>query len=644
MQKFLLLTFTLLCITSIQAKNIPISEFNKMPMVAQPSVSPDGKNIATIVNSEDKTQVAIIPFNDPSKMSIIVALGGDKFRIDSIDWANNERILITVSQPFKAYGLQLRTSHIYSASLDGKDVIELKKRLHRKATAEEFYRNSPNLLSLLKDEPNHILVTINDIRDNNYSSVFKVDIRDSSYEKYLPNGKLITSWNVDSKGQVLMAYGTDEDTTTDKRYFYTRKGNESDWELVKVTESYASETFSPRLFEPKTNSVIVVSDYKLGKDALWRYSISSGEYTLLGEAPDGFDIEDAIIVEESGERKVVGFSYVDDFLKRIYFADDSQSLNQQIADLFLKNGLQASLFHWNSDKTRYIISAVSDTNPTQYFLFDRKNPKLTPWYGTFPSLAKYELSSVLRIEFQARDGMTLFGYLTLPKGVKNPPLVVHPHGGPYGIRDTQYFNPFVQLFASRGYAVLQVNYRGSGGYGNRYHTNGYEQWGKKMQTDLEDGVLWVKEKGFANTQRSCIAGASYGGYAALAAGYQTPDLFKCIVSIAGVGDMSEQVKMWRKKRLRSYIQNAVNPNDENLQGISPQFHADKFKAPVLLIHGQMDTRVSYRQSEKMYEALQAAGKDVDYKLFKFGTHYLNDAVNRREAMGLMIEFIDKHLK
>ncbi|MCG7532272.1 S9 family peptidase [Psychrobium sp. MM17-31] len=644
MQKFLFLIFTLLCITPIQAKNIPITEFNKMPMVAQPSVSPDGKNIATIVNSEDKTQVAIIPFNDPSKMSIIVALGGDKFRIDSIDWANNQRVLITVSQPFKAYNLQLRTSHIYSASLDGKDVIELKKRLHRKATAEEFYRNSPNLLSLLKDEPNHILVTINDIRDNNYSSVFKVDIRDSSYEKYLPNGKLITSWNVDSKGQVLMAYGIDDDRTTDKRYFYTRKDSKSDWKLIKVSEGYTTETFSPKLYDPKTNSVIVKSDYKLGKDALWRYDIVSGEYSLLGEAPGNYDIEDALFVEENGERKVVGFSYVDNYLKRVYFDKSSETLNKQVAAIFSKKSLKASLYHWNSDKTRYIISTISDTKPTQYYLFDKNNPKIVPWYGAFPGLAKEKLASVSPIQFQARDGMQLYGYLTLPNGVNNPPLIVHPHGGPYGIRDTQYFNPFVQLFASRGYAVLQVNYRGSGGYGNAYHTSGYEQWGKKMQTDLIDGLNWVKEQELANTTNACIAGGSYGGYAALAAGYQTPDLFKCIVSIAGVGDMTEQVKMWRKKGLRSYIQNAVNPNDENLQGISPQFHADKFKAPVLLIHGQVDTRVSYRQSEKMYEALQAAGKDVDYKLFKFGTHYLNDAVNRREAMDLMIDFIDEHLK
>ncbi len=626
------------------ASNIPVSAFNKMPMVAQPSISPNGKNIATIVNSEEKTQVAIIPFNSPSTMKVLVGLDGDKYRIQKIDWANNNRILVTVTQPFKAYGVQLRTTHVFSASVDGTSLIELKKRLPTRATPEEFYRNSSSILSLLKDEPNHILVTIQDERDNNFSSVFKVDVRDNSFEKYLPNGKSITRWNVDSRGRILMAMGSDDDFNTDKRYFYTRKNNKSEWQLIKVTESYQSEIFSPVLYEPETHSVIVISDYELGKDALWRYDIKSEQYTLLGEAPGALDVDNAIVIEEENERKVVGFEYVNHFRERVYFEKDSQELNQQVTNLFKKKNLHATLYHWSGDKKRFIISVLSDTKPRQFYLFDRNNPKITPWYGEYPELAKQKLSPVKPIQFNARDGMKLNGYLTLPQGVKNPPLIVHPHGGPYGIRDNQYFDPFVQLFASRGYAVLQVNYRGSGGFGNRYLTKGYEKWGKEMQTDLIDAVNWVKDQKLADTNNSCIAGGSYGGYAALAAGYQTPEQFKCIVSIAGVGNMGDQVTQWRKKGLKSYIRNAVNPNNENLESISPEFHASKFKAPVLLIHGKMDTRVSYRQSENMYKALSKAGKEVELELFKYGTHHLNDAVNRKKAMGLMIEFIDEHLK
>jgi len=625
-------------------KQIPVSAFNQMPIVQQPTISPDGKNIAVITNQGDKTQVAIVPFEDKRAMKVILALGGEKYRIDELNWANNERILVTVSQPFRADQIQLRTTHIYSASIDGKDVIELKKRLGRKASVWDFYRSAPRLLSLLKKEKNHILVTINDKRDDYYSSVFKVDIRNGDFEKYLPNGKKITGWHVSRTGEILMAIGVDNNPNTDIEYIYTRKDSDSKWKKVKTFEAYKDETFSPVQYEPETNSIIVVSNHKLKKDALWRYSIGTGEYTLLGEAPGMLDIDGAVAVYEGDERKITGIRYTDHFSKRIYFDNQNEALNQQVKNIFKKSNLQAYLTGWDAQKQRFIISAVSDIKPPTFFLFDKSKAKITPWYGAYPKLLSHKMASVTPITFKARDGMDLNGYLTLPNDVKNPPLIVHPHGGPYGVRDKQYFDPFVQLFASRGYAVLQVNYRGSGGFGDEYQISGYEKWGKEMQTDLIDAVNWVKDNKLADTENSCIAGASYGGYAALAAGYQTPKQFKCIVSIAGVGDMDAQVKHWKRRGFRSYIDNVVNVEDESLKPISPVYFADKFQAPVLLIHGKVDQQVSYRQSEAMYEALKDADKKVELELFKFGTHHLNDAVNRKKAMGLMIEFIDEHLK
>ena len=186
------------------------------------------------------------------------------------------------------------------------------------------------------------------------------------------------------------------------------------------------------------------------------------------------------------------------------------------------------------NKQRFLILTVSDTSPHCFYTFDKAKGKLNAWYGSYPQLAKTQLSKVERFDFEARDGRPLHGFLTLPNGVKNPPVVLHPHGGPYGIYDSKYFDPFVQMFASRGYAVVQVNYRGSGANGNAYKTSGYGEWGKKMQTDLIDALDYVVGTGKVHKKKACIAGASYGGYAALAAGYQTPDRFQCIISIAGI--------------------------------------------------------------------------------------------------------------
>jgi len=220
--------------------------------------------------------------------------------------------------------------------------------------------------------------------------------------------------------------------------------------------------------------------------------------------------------------------------------------------------------------------------------------------------------------------------------------VLFPHGGPFA-RDSQYFNPFVQLFASRGYAVLQVNFRGSTGFGNEYETAGYLQWGKKMQTDLLDAMDWVGKNELANTDKACIVGASYGGYAALAAGHQTPNKFKCIASLAGVSDLKLQIAHWKHRGNSNYVENAVSTDEKEQEALSPFYHAELFQAPVLLIHGMVDVRVSYQQSEKMYDALKDANKEVIYELFENGTHHFNDAGNLKKTMELTVSFLDKYL-
>ena len=623
---------------------IPLSSFNQMPMVDQPSLSPDGKNIAVITNRGDQTQVSISPYDKPEQIIPVVGLEGAKYRIESIAWANNERILVTITQPIKYFAYQLRTTHIYSVKIDGSHSIELesKKRVEDNLDA---YRSSPHLLSLLDKEPNHVLVTIKDKQDEYYSSVYKVNIETGEFKKYIPNGNRIYAWQVNKNGEILMARGVARNQESGIDYFYTRKNNDDDWKMIAKRQAYADETFSPVLYEQENNSVIVISDYKLNKDALWRYHIDSGEYELLGEAPGMFDIDNAITRLDGDERKVVGFSYTEHFKKRVYFNEQAENLNAQIHSIFIKQGLQANIYDWDKNRERFIVYGVSDTKPGQFYLFDKKTNKLAPWYGQYPSLNKQKLTPVRPIEFKARDGMTLYGYVTLPVGVKKPPLVVYPHGGPYGIRDTQYFDPFVQLFASHGYAVLQVNFRGSGGYGNNYITSGYSQWGRKMQTDIVDAISWVKEQNVVDTENACIVGGSYGGYAALAAGYQTPKQFNCIVSIAGISDMKDHVVTLRRfSGTSSFIENAINDDETDYDAISPIENISKFEAPVLLIHGKVDQRVSFNQSESMYEELKEANKEVEYKLFEYGTHYLDDAVIRKQAMGLMIEFVDKHIK
>jgi dipeptidyl aminopeptidase/acylaminoacyl peptidase len=626
---------------------LPIEHFNQMPMLQQPAISPSGKHLTGIYNNKNNTQVVVTQFGSQD-LQALVSLGGEKYRIESVQWANDKVILVSVSQPYEYNGLKLRTTHLYSADLEGKNVFEIRRstKARRSTSTSEldFYYNSPNILNILPNETDHILVTTRDSRDGNYSSIYKVNINDGSFEKHIANTMRITQWITERSGKVLFAIGENSDQRDETQYIYTRKNENSDWKLIKKYIPFQSETFDPVVYEKETNTVLVLSDHELNKTALWRFNIDKLEYTeLVAQAPGNFDIDSVIFKPSRTEVDVIGYKYVDNFVRRVYWDSEQKNIGNQLASLFAKSGLKSNIYDFSLDGNRYILSAVSDTSPVKYYLFDKSKKSLNLWFSQYPYLEGKILTSVTPITFNARDGMELYGYITLPNGVEKPPVILFPHGGPYA-RDYQYFDPFVQMMANEGYAVLQVNYRGSTGYGNKYLTSGYHEWGKAMQTDLLDAYDWIKKTDLVHKEKACIAGASYGGYAALVAGYQTPELFDCIVSIAGVSDLNDQITMWRRLGYFDYIENAVSEKKTDIDAISPYYHADKFKKPVLLIHGKKDTRVSYRQSKSMYNKLKSAGKDVKYEEFEYGTHFLNDATNRANAMKLMKDFFEEHLK
>jgi dipeptidyl aminopeptidase/acylaminoacyl peptidase len=646
-RKIILTFFLLLPISCLHAESLPLEYFNQMPMLEDPVISPNGEHLAGIYNSNEKTQVVVMPFGSQD-LKALVTLGGEEYRINSIYWANNKRLLINVSQPYEYKGLRLRTTHLFSADLEGKNVFEMRRsinaRVSTKTTELDFYFNSPRLLNILPNDADHILVTTRDSRDGNYASVFKVNINDGGFKKHIANTNRINNWITDKNGEILLAIGGSDRPRDDTKYVYLRENQDADWKLIKKYTPFESETFDPIMYEKETNSILLLSDHELNKTALWRFDIKKNQFTdLVAKAPGEFDISNVIFKPSHTEMNVIGYTYVDDFVRRVYWDSEQKNIGNQLAKLLSKSGLQSNIYDYSLNKNRYIISAISDSSPVKYYLFDKNKKSLSLWFSQFPYLEGKALANVTPFTFNARDGMEIYGYITLPNGVEKPPVILFPHGGPYA-RDYQYFDPYVQMMANEGYAVLQVNFRGSTGYGNKYMTSGYHQWGRAMQTDLLDAYEWLLATELVHKDKACIAGASYGGYAALVAGYQTPELFDCIVSIAGVSDLGDQMTMWRRLGSFDYIDNAVNGDDTDIKAVSPYYHTEKFKKPVLLIHGKKDTRVSYRQSSAMYDQLKSAGKDVMYKEFDYGTHYLDDATNRANAMKLMKDFFEEHLK
>jgi dipeptidyl aminopeptidase/acylaminoacyl peptidase len=297
----------------------------------------------------------------------------------------------------------------------------------------------------------------------------------------------------------------------------------------------------------------------------------------------------------------------------------------------------------------FIIRTYSDRSLGAYYVYVPASKTLTKLADVSPWLNENDLAVMKPVTYTSRDGMTIHGYLTLPKDhpAKNIPIIVNPHGGPW-VRDSWTFNPEVQFLANRGYGVLQVNYRGSTGYGRRFMEAGFKQWGRAMQNDLSDGVLWLIEHGIADPKRVAIYGGSYGGYATLAGMTFTPELYACGIDYVGVSNLFTFMKTippyWKPFLEMTYEMVGHPENDhELLKAASPVFHVDKIRAPLFIAQGANDPRVNKDESDQMVEALKKRGIDVPYMVKDNEGHGFLNEENKFEFYEAMEKFLAKHI-
>jgi dipeptidyl aminopeptidase/acylaminoacyl peptidase len=286
-------------------------------------------------------------------------------------------------------------------------------------------------------------------------------------------------------------------------------------------------------------------------------------------------------------------------------------------------------------------------DPGAYYLFDTQTMKADFLRAARKWINATTMHPKEPFAMKARDGLLMHGYLTKPSGNGPYPMVVLPHGGPHGIRDEWEFDWEVQLLANRGYAVLQLNYRGSGGYGEAFEKAGYLEWGAKMQDDITDATKWAIDNKHADANRICIYGASYGGYAALMGAVREPTLYKCAIGYAGVYDLELMFSSGdtpRYKSGRDYLELALGKDKESLHARSPVYNADKIQVPVLLIHGKADWRAAYEQATRMKAALEKNKKQYEWMALGSEGHGVYDEESRQEVYARIVTFLDKYLK
>ena len=443
----------------------------------------------------------------------------------------------------------------------------------------------------------------------------------------------------DYDGKLLIAITSDG---VNNSLLYREKESE-DFKSILTTNF--KESVSPLFFTFDNENLYVSSNRGRDKSAIFKFDLKNAKETDLIFEHNEVDVSSLM---SSKKRKIItGVGYYTD--KRSYhFFDDWRKNIQDDLEKKLPN-IEVVISDLSKDETKALVRTYSDKTRGAYYYYDIKEAKLQKLTDISPWLNEDHMSDMLPIKYTARDGLTIHGYLTLPKGKehKNLPVIINPHGGPWA-RDYWGFNPEIQYFANKGYAVFQMNFRGSVGYGRDFWECSFKEWGKSMQDDITDGVNWLIEQGIADKDKIAIYGASYGGYATLAGLAFTPDLYACGVDYVGVSNIFTLLETlppyWELGRQMMY-EMIGNPDTEKelLTAASPLFHVDKIKAPLFIAQGANDPRVKKSESDQIVEALKKRGIDVPYLVKDNEGHGFANEENRFEFYRKMGDFLDLHL-
>ncbi|MBX3242124.1 MAG: S9 family peptidase [Chitinophagaceae bacterium] len=493
----------------------------------------------------------------------------------------------------------------------------------------------------IQGKEKEMIVGINK-RSREYFDPYLINIETGALTLLYDNRENYTGWATDNTGAIRLASKTDGVNVT----WYYRSDEKQPFTTL-ITTSF-KETFYIGAFDSGNKNMYVLTNMGRDKITLVEYDpVSKKEIKEIFSTPD-YDL--AELTYDRKRQVLASVSWEAEKEKRHLFDPEWKAVYDGLYKKF--EGYQAKVISYNDERTKAVVWAGSDRLPGRYYLYDFKTGQFREVANPFPWINEKQMAHMQPVSYTSRDGLTINGYLTLPLAVKpeNLPVVINPHGGPWA-RDGWYFNNEIQFLANRGYVVLQMNFRGSTGYGRKFWEAGFKEWGKKMQDDITDGVAWLIKEGIADPQRIAIYGASYGGYATLAGVAFTPDLYAAAVDYVGVSNMFTFMNTippyWKPylEQLHEMVGNPGNPADSSmLADVSPALHADKIKTPLFIAQGANDPRVNIAESDQMVEALRSRGVEVEYMVKHDEGHGFYNQDNQYDFYEAMEKFLEKHLK
>lgn len=623
----------------LPAKAIELEEFGKLPSIRSMSISPDGKHIAFIRRQQDQNLFLVMKLEDNSVVG--GAQLGNELKARTVYFAANDYVILLASDTQRLIGYNIRKLEVSGAFAFSLKTKKIKILLNRTKGLHPAQSGLGQIVGVNTDENVAYMPAFID-GNNPPNNLFKVDLK-SGIGRRMARGKTGTiDWFVSGDGAVLAREDFMEREQKHRIYayrdgkpemIYEKKVARPDLSIQAVTHDEQGLLF------------IDTKDPTAGAQIM---SLADGAVSNSSFKKDANDVE-GLITDINRKLSAVIYSQEPYY----YFPDDRiQLLFKRVRKTFKSNSV--SFVDASQDNSSMLFKVSGNIDPETYMLFNSKTVELSPLATGYPAIGSDDIGEVEGIRYDARDGLSIPAIITWPANStdaqrKNLPLLVLPHGGPESY-DGIGFDWWAQYFASKGYLILQPNFRGSSGYGREFMLAGRGKWGKEMQDDVSDGVLHLIEQGRVDAERVCIMGASYGGYSALAGGAYTPDMYRCVISVAGVSDLPRMLreesrrygsKHWVNSYWRDVIGDSKSERDA-LKSVSPVYAAESFKAPVLLIHGKDDTVVPIAQSRVMHKALKSADKMVKLVTLKGEDHWLSTSEMRTETLREMAQFIQQH--
>lgn len=642
--KWLLLLCGALPVGAVQAgETLDLAPYVQQDMYEWVKISPDGQYYAVTAPLEDRTALLILRRSDNAFTAKIT--GAADSVVDDFWWANNERVVMSMARKQGSRDEPSSIGELYAVNVDGKQSMLLaspygvNERVGIVSEIKSTFDQSVYMLDPLDGDDRNILVSAIPIASDPYIRIEKMDIYNRNRIRIADVPVRRASFKSDQNGEVRFAVGADTDNLS-KLYYRDARGQE--WRLLN-DEKVSKQRRYPLGFSADGALAYLQVERSSGPDIIVSWDPASGQETELLRD----DVVDPYyILYDMDGKTPIGASYMQENVVNRFFDENARTARfyRSLEKAF--NGDALRMTSATRDGKLVLLYVWSDRNNGDYFLFDTQTRKADRIFSRREWFIPDQRPASRYVSFRARDGMTLHGYVTEPKtpSAGPRPMVLLPHGGPYGVFDQWGFDLDAQLLADAGYAVLRVNYRGSGNYGAAYLEAGSQEWGGRMQDDLADATRWAIDQGIADRDRICIYGASYGGYAALMGAVRDSDLYRCAAGYVGVYDLELMHRDTSARSRSGRTWAAEWLGDRSTLGArSPSRLADRIKVPVFLAAGGKDERAPIEHSERMEKALKRAGVPVETLYYPNEGHGFYTQAHRGEYYARLLSFLGRHI-